>query len=57
MKTSNELLDMLEELLSITQEYKDKMDSYSWDVWQRISAETADDREERDLNKVQHIDI
>lgn len=40
----NNLLDLLESLLSITERFKPEMDSEDCREWQRISAECADIR-------------
>jgi hypothetical protein len=42
---TNALLNMLEELLSITEQCKDTLPVEDRNTWQRISAETADLRE------------
>ena len=39
------MLDLLEELLSITEEFKDRMTPRARKRWQAISAKTADIRE------------
>lgn len=38
------MLDMLEELLAITEPFKSQMNSDDYNSWQRISAKTADMR-------------
>lgn len=43
-----QLLELLEELLSITGQFKPDMDSEDCRSWQRISAECADIREKMD---------
>jgi hypothetical protein len=44
----SELLDMLETLLALTEQFKDDMDGSERDLWSRISARTADIREGQD---------
>jgi hypothetical protein len=45
MSTKEELLTDLEKVLSITEQFKDNMDSKDRKVWQDISASTADERD------------
>ena len=47
--TKDELLTLLEELLSITEVVKDKGDHETRETWARISARTADLRDGEDV--------
>jgi len=43
------MLSLLEELLSITEQFIDQMQPTEREVWQRIAAETADARDGEDV--------